>query len=426
MYLPSKSRYKIYIIDEVHMLSQSAFNALLKTLEEPPDNVVFMFATTEPDDIPQTIISRCQRFDLKPISEEKVIDSLKKICKSEKFTISDYSLGIIAREGRGSMRDSLSILDKLIAYGGNKIEENEIVEILGLVRREMLSRAVAGIIEKDAKSLLSVVDEIFSEGYDPKAFLSELIEYVRNLLVLKVDSKVKIPSVLDDEMNAMRAAAEKVTLEELQLIFDLLKDATIEIGRSDYQRFIIEMALIRASSVTPLASIDKVINDLEKNLKASNSSSSQANTQSTKPPIKKDSAPAKTSAHSGSETGQWHDILSAVKKKKPYLGVALSEGQPAMDRGKLKITFPKGSFHYEKVSEPESLEFIRKVAMQTVDKPPMIEIVAGPKQPGQKVSDTGANQKKASTHEETKSSDNAVEKALNILGGRIDGENLKT
>ena len=406
-YLPSKSKYKIYIIDEVHMLSESAFNALLKTLEEPPDNVVFMFATTEPESIPQTIISRCQRFDLKTIPEEKIFEKLRGICSEEKFKINEHSLRIIAREGKGSLRDALSIMDKMIAFGGDKIEEDEIVEILGLVKREFLHGTMRQVVDKDTKSLLQTVDDVYKQGYDPKIFLSELLEYARNLLILKIDETGKLAGILEDEFEEISALAKRTSVLELEFVFDILKDAIGEISRTDYPRFILELALIRASSVTPLLKMDEAIQNL-KDMGQPGAGS----------------PPGNANLHE-----EWKDIAREIKNKKPYLAIALESADIHFDNGKMTIIFRGDSFNADKVSEPESLSFIKGIISEKFGKNMNVEVLKNQDQKSpkktapQNVSSPG---QEPANKENVKTGGGAVSKALNILGGRVEEDRFKT
>jgi len=169
-YTPAKSRYKIYIIDEVHMLTKEAFNALLKTLEEPPPHVIFIFATTEPHKIPATILSRCQRYDFKRIPFREVIGSLKRIVEEEEIQISQRGFLAIAQESEGSLRDAESLLDQVIAYAGKNIRDEDIAEVLGLIDRKMLSDTIEAIADRDAERCMEVIEHVYHFGYDLQHF----------------------------------------------------------------------------------------------------------------------------------------------------------------------------------------------------------------------------------------------------------------
>ena len=185
-YTPAKGHYKIYIIDEVHMLTKEAFNALLKTLEEPPPHIVFIFATTEPHKIPATILSRCQRYDFKRIPLREIRESLKRIVGQEEIQISQRGLITIAQESEGSLRDAQSLLDQVIAYGGKNIRDEDIAEVLGLIDRKILNDTVEAIADKDVARCMEIIEHVYHFGYDLQHFCRELLQYLRNLILIKV------------------------------------------------------------------------------------------------------------------------------------------------------------------------------------------------------------------------------------------------
>ena len=184
-YLPARDKHKIYIIDEVHMLSTSAFNALLKTLEEPPDHIIFMFATTEPQKIPDTIISRCLRFDLKRISSNEIINHLLNITKRENISISSKGLSLIAREADGSMRDSQTILERAISYCGINIEDSTLEEILGHIDSQFIYRIMGAVISDNSQACMDTVNESYEYGVDFKKFYYAILEHIRDLIMVK-------------------------------------------------------------------------------------------------------------------------------------------------------------------------------------------------------------------------------------------------
>ncbi len=222
-YLPSSSRYKLFIIDEVHMLSTSAFNALLKTLEEPPPHAKFIFATTEPHKIPITILSRCQRFDFRKISTGKVAARLQEIAAEEKISISDIGVTMIAKAGGGSMRDSLSTFDQIIAFCGEQIEDAVLQNLLGMVDHRLLVNLFEAILEGDAGRGLGILQRVDEQGIAFRQFCQQLIEMVRAILFIAV---VEDPEALLDlspaELNDLRQVAKKTDLNRLQWILTLL------------------------------------------------------------------------------------------------------------------------------------------------------------------------------------------------------------
>jgi len=188
-YLPSHSRFKIFIIDEVHMLSTNAFNALLKTLEEPPEHVKFIFATTEPHKLPITILSRCQRFDFKRVSLAKIIARLRYIADAEGITVNDSALALIARKGDGSMRDSLTAFDQVLACCGSNVTDEDVITLIGAVDRRLLADISAAIFNNDTQGVLAGVKQVDEVGYHLRQFCQELIEHFRYLLVIRSVNK---------------------------------------------------------------------------------------------------------------------------------------------------------------------------------------------------------------------------------------------
>ena len=265
-YAPAEGKYKIYIIDEVHMLSKSAFNALLKTLEEPPPFVVFMFATTEPNKIPMTIHSRCQRFDFKRVPVKKIHDRLIDIAKKEGIKASDDALYLMAREAEGSMRDGQSLLEQVISFSGASIGREEVLDALGLMDRTVIFNLCEALLKKDAKACLNIVEKMHVFGYDFKKVITELLEQVRDLAVIKVTNGASFPDLPESEMNILRDMAGLAGLERLQLQFSVLSKGYEELVRSTTPRYSLEMTLLKAlhtDDVTPMSEIISKIDALK-------------------------------------------------------------------------------------------------------------------------------------------------------------------
>ena len=219
-FLPTKAKYRVYIIDEVHMLSSGAFNALLKTLEEPPEHVKFILATTEPQKLPATILSRCQRFDFKRISNEDIIKRLKIVCDESNIEITEGALNIIAVLSEGAMRDALSILERCIQDGDNKIDEDKIKDLVGIPKITFVHNITEGIIEYDVDKSLQSINDILEDGKDLDNFIWEIIKYVKDILIYKSSGKVDLYS--EEEINNIKAIAEKVSKERLvDLVYEL-------------------------------------------------------------------------------------------------------------------------------------------------------------------------------------------------------------
>lgn len=219
-FLPTKAKYRVYIIDEVHMLSPGAFNALLKTLEEPPEHVKFILATTEPQKLPATILSRCQRFDFKRISNEDIIKRLEIVCKESNIEITEGALKIISVLAEGAMRDALSILERCVQDGENKIDEDKIKDLVGIPKITFVHSIVDAIVEYDIDKALASMDEILNQGKDLNNFLWEIIKYVKDVLIYKSSGKAELYS--EDEVTNIKNLTDKVTKEKLvNLIYEL-------------------------------------------------------------------------------------------------------------------------------------------------------------------------------------------------------------
>jgi DNA polymerase-3 subunit gamma/tau len=271
-YLPSSSRFKIYIIDEVHLLSKGAFNALLKTLEEPPPHVKFIFATTEVNKIPETILSRVQRFDFKRIPGPVVVERLRMISKAEGIEISDASLRMVARAGEGSMRDSQSLLDQVISFGGSAPTDEQVADILGLVDRRMLYAMLGGLLEGDGPRCLDAIAEVYESGYEIAQFTSELLELVRDAaLVALSPSAARHMEAPEEERARLAKLAEGVPAEQLARTFHVLLEVHDQVARASRPRMVLEMAVARLVSIRPaqpLAGLVDRLADLERRMRA--------------------------------------------------------------------------------------------------------------------------------------------------------------
>ncbi len=263
-FFPTKSRYKIIIIDEVHMLTTEAFNALLKTLEEPPEHVFFMFATTELHKIPITILSRCQRYELQKVASRELFEFFSKIAKEEKVNISDWALNIIVREAGGSVRDGLSLLDQIFSFGGDEISDEDVIQVLGLVDSQVISSMAAAILEGDLAGGLKLLDDVTSYGIDLKRLANDLLYYFRALLICRISANPeKLIDVPDQEFDEMRKTAGLHTVESLQLYFNMLLKGAEEMQYSSHPRLALEMALIRASEAGNVIPVTELLGKLE-------------------------------------------------------------------------------------------------------------------------------------------------------------------
>jgi DNA polymerase-3 subunit gamma/tau len=263
-YAPSQGRRKIYLVDEVHMLSNAAFNALLKTLEEPPPHIVFIFATTEPHKIPDTILSRVQRFDFKRIASTGVVERLREIATAEGTRISDHGLRLIARAGGGSMRDSQSLLDKVISFGGAQVDDAMVVETLGLIDRGLMHTMLAALLNGRPEQCFDVVEAVYDNGHELSRFTSELLEIVRHATFVRLSDEtrrhVDLPTEEVDRLLALTADASP---DQLTRLFTALLETHEQVRRADRPRIVLEMALARLANVRPVQPLSALVSRLE-------------------------------------------------------------------------------------------------------------------------------------------------------------------
>ena len=267
-FLPTKAKYRVYIIDEVHMLSTGAFNALLKTLEEPPEHVKFILATTEPQKLPATILSRCQRFDFKRISNEDIIKRLKIVCNESNIEITDGALNIIAVLSEGAMRDALSILERCIQDGENKIDEDKIKDLVGIPKITFVHSITNAILEYNVDEALKNVEEVLDDGKDITNLLWEIVKYIKDILVYKASGKLDLYS--DEELNQIKEISEKVSKEKLIDLVYQLSELENSIKWSTQKNIMFQAGIIRLCSkqAEVNSNIEERVDKIEKYLKS--------------------------------------------------------------------------------------------------------------------------------------------------------------
>jgi DNA polymerase-3 subunit gamma/tau len=269
---PARDRYKIYIVDEVHMLSNAAWNAFLKTLEEPPPHVKFIFATTEVHKVPVTILSRCQRYDFKLVSARQIGARLKEVVAKETLAADDAAINVLAREAAGSMRDAMSLLDQVIAYGASQMTAETVAKVLGVADREVLHKLTSAVLGGDAGGALDVLDQVSRQGFDMVHLWKDLMRHVRNLVVAKVCSASQAPELLDlaeEEVKDVMELASKSDADDLSRIFTGLSRGFDDIVKSGQVRSNLEMTLVRLARRPPLLPLDELLarlGELEKRL----------------------------------------------------------------------------------------------------------------------------------------------------------------
>lgn len=254
-----RSPYKVYIIDEVHMLTKEAFNALLKTLEEPPANVKFVFCTTEPNKVPDTILSRCQRFDFGTISQDRIATRLKQIAEAEGRSVDEAAIELIARRANGSMRDSQSLFDQLLAFGGETISSSDVHSLLGTAPDDRLISMVDGLIQRTPSEVLKMLDEALLEGVQLGSYSDQLLAYLRDLLVISAGaSTVSLSAVSDSSRSDLTRQADQWGLQTISAAMQILAETKSKMQRVNYGRALIELAIVRMATLEDLQEISAI------------------------------------------------------------------------------------------------------------------------------------------------------------------------
>jgi len=378
-YLPSKSRFKIFIIDEVHMLSINAFNALLKTLEEPPDHAKFIFATTEPHKIPITILSRCQRFDFRKIALPRVIARLQEIVDAEQVRISVSALTLVARRGDGSMRDSLSTLDQVIAFCGEEVRDEDVQGLLGMVDRRLLLETAQGGLAREPGRALEAVRRVDDLGHSFRQFGQELVDIFRSLvLCAAVPDPAELLQATAEELEELRNLAGKTGLEELQRALAVLMKTETELANSSFPRLTLEMALVRIATLPPardVAAMVRKLEDLERRLSAPGGLPQGSPAPRPRPaepaavvapPPSIEAAPKKPEALAAAPTGSrgWAGLVEFVRqKRRPVIASLLEHGSLlVLELPLLEIGFAPGSFHLEQLRDSDNSAALSEMA----------------------------------------------------------------
>lgn len=391
-YLPSNSRYKIFIIDEVHMLSNSAFNALLKTLEEPPPHIKFIFATTEPHKVPITILSRCQRFDFKRISMAMIFARLRSILDQEKVSMSDAALTMIARKGDGSMRDALSSLDQVLAFCGDNVADADVASLLGIVDRELLASALRSIFARDTAALVGIVKKVDDSGCNMRHFCHELIDIMRTLLIIKtVPSAADMLDLSDLELEEGQLLAGTTDQQTIQRCISILLKTDAEMAQSSFARLLLEMAVIRMATLAPALPVDALIERLKALEAAPIPVAAALAAESTPPRYAAGVKPATAAtapppADPPPVTGQaalassgvrdWQGFVAFVKSKKPMLAAKLEKGSPIKTNGAiLQLGYPRGSLELSLLQEPDYRQELVNLSAVYYGQPADIRII---------------------------------------------------
>src|SRR5213075_2685126 len=265
-YRPARDRFKIYILDEAHQITDAAFNALLKTLEEPPAHVVFMLATTAPEDIPQTIRSRCQHFSFRAVKFDQIVDQLKDLCGRENIVADDEALALLAEAGDGSMRDALSLLDQAIASSEGKLTADSVRQLIGVASSGILEEIMQAVCRSASDEILKTTDRLLSEGQNPVHFAKQLVRFLRNAVVAKVaGSDSSLLQISSDERNRVARVADLFSEEDLARHLQIMLRTHSELGYRQEQRFHLELGLLKMAHAQRLLPIEQLLSGAEVN-----------------------------------------------------------------------------------------------------------------------------------------------------------------
>jgi DNA polymerase-3 subunit gamma/tau len=376
-YSPTNCKYKVYIIDEVHMLSQGAFNALLKTLEEPPSYVIFILATTEPHKIPATILSRCQRFDFKRVTVDEMVKRMQDICAGENIEAEEKALNLIATNSQGALRDALSILDQCMSFGEDKITYDDVVELMGTVNIDQLFDLSQYIIDQDIKKSIQSLNEFISWGKDIRNLINDLISHFRNIMVCKVSKDMEdILSLPEDTIEKIFKQSEGVEINSLIRILNVLSETQDSIKSSSNPRVMVEVAVMKIAQPTfedsKEALLDRIEN-LEKiiesgNIRIAPQSSGEVAYVNTKLPEEIHTETKHYEEVKSEDVelveSSWKEVLKQIKKdKKMPIYALLTEAKNFnVHNNELYIVFDdKFSFAKDRLSAKETHEYIEKV-----------------------------------------------------------------
>ena len=417
-YAPSRGRYKVYIIDEVHQLTEPAFNALLKTLEEPPAHVVFVLATTDPRDIPATVLSRVQRFDFRPIAPDALVATLEDILTKEKIAFDPAALPTVVRAAEGSLRDALSLLDTAIAYGNGRLEAETTASLLGSTAPADVRAFAGALLTRETAPALEAIDRAVRDGEDLGAFTRDVVELLRRALVLKAAPTAKLADVSPAEGNELRRLAEPASLDELLYVLRAFLDADEAMRESPHPRVELEMATVRATrrpAPPALEDILKRVDDAAQRLRQGGGASSSPIAPATQATLLGDEPrPATTRPTGGraeslpprapaapdrvvspqrpsvapppgerpevpgppAEIGvAWQRVVDEVNRKKPMLGGMLAQVVPgALVNGTLTLVLTGTGFHREMLTDAANKELLTQLVRRHVSGAERLEV----------------------------------------------------
>lgn len=436
---PTHGKYKVYIIDEVHMLSQGAFNALLKTIEEPPKHVIFILATTEIHKIPETILSRCQRFDFSKMSFENIIEKLSLIAKSEQVKISKDSLELIAIAAEGGMRDAESLLGQIMSLEDKNITKKEVEEILGVSQQLSIEKVTENIIQKDISSVFTEINNLTKEGCDLEVFSKSFLNYLRKILIIKFDNNPKKSNHVEmtkDQFQKAKDFSEKISLQDLLLLMDNFIEAQGKIKSSFIPQLPLEIAFAKsirhnknqnddhsaAVKKVSLSNQKKVVNEkkitekkVENKIQEKDSIENSPSKETTNHKKRKENKNIKkVSIEEVLEA--WQTVKNEISKQNKSLSSFLSTSRPIRVSDENIVTIStKYDFHKEKISEASNRLTIEEILDKILGSTVKIDMIVD------KPSEASTEEYYASLNKDSDETEvsSSINNALNIFGGKI-------
>jgi DNA polymerase III subunit gamma/tau len=423
---PSKGKYRIYIIDEVHMLTPEAFNALLKTLEEPPAHVKFIFATTEPHKVLPTIMSRCQRFDFKKIPPGTIYDRIKDIASKEKVEVEDKAALLMARAADGSMRDGLVILDQMVSFSTGKVTLEDVVELLGMVHRDKIFELAGAIIDKEPREAAGMIDELISAGKDPVFVNNSLISHFRDLMILKTAGEpTQDMAFSGDELEELNAQKEKLPLEDILYILQSLSHCLVLMKGAMFARAPLEIAVIKLTkreNALALGEMLSKLNGAEEPREGSAALDRPAREIKHNAPVPEENDDNGDNFSTGSsfegQKHRWKALLNYVRSKKMSVYTFLNAGSPIeIDDKAIVIGFDKShSFNKNALETGNNNAVVQEAADKVMGKRVKIsfKVLETPTGSDEDAMERSARKEKAA--EEMKP---MLEKAMDVFGGHV-------
>jgi DNA polymerase-3 subunit gamma/tau len=414
-YAPSRGRFKVYIVDEVHQLTAHAFDALLKTLEEPPPHVVFVLATTDPRDIPPTVLSRVQRFDFRPIAPDALVASLEHILTEERVAFDAASLPIVARAAEGSLRDALSLLDTAIAYGGGRLEAEAVAALLGVTAPAEVRAFARALLDLDTAAALEAIDRTARDGEDLQGFVRDVVEVCRRVLVLKAAPTAKLPELTHAEGNELRKLGERVSLDEILYVTRVLLDADTRMRESPHPRVELEIAAVRSTRrpvpealenvlrrvdearalLGPQAASPIPVAPLQESLLTPREPAPRPAPERPRPPAaapapapspvpaSRPAPPPRSAPPASDADSAWARVVEEVKTRKIMLGSLLEQAhQGAIADGELTIVLTGSRFQRDTLNERANRDLILQSVKKYISGVERISVAEGDGGPG--------------------------------------------